>query len=262
MEQEEKQQDPYFNFINSLHSESSKRNYRYSFFRFLKYYNLKEPQELMTIALPDLEGMITKYLVNVNQENPKSNAMTCLDLAAIRHFCKMNKIKLDWEYISEFKGKSQTRRQKKSGKDGAYDHDQIKKILDLCDMRYKVIVLLMASSGIRVGAISLIQLKHLQKLDDNNIYKITVYPEDREEYFTFCSPECTSAIDYYLDYRRRNGEQLEAKSYLIREQFDINDVEQVRSKGFPIKTPTTKNQLAVILVRAGIRTIDHVNGHL
>jgi hypothetical protein len=120
----------------------------------------------------------------------------------------------------------------------------------------------MASSGIRVGAISLIQLKHLQKLDDNNIYKITVYPEDREEYFTFCSPECTSAIDYYLDYRRRNGEQLEAKSYLIREQFDINDVEQVRSKGFPIKTPTTKNQLAVILVRAGIRTIDHVNGHL
>ncbi|MGI0033813.1 MAG: tyrosine-type recombinase/integrase [Nitrososphaeraceae archaeon] len=259
MELEQEQQDPvYYNFINSLHSESSKRNYRYSFFRFLKYCNLNEPKELLTIPLADLEGMITKFLVKLNQEN-KTNAMACLDLAAIRHFCKMNKIKLDWEYIKEFKGKSQTRKRKASGKDGAYSHDQIKKILDLCDMRYRVIVLLMGSCGMRVGAINLIQLKHLQKLD--NMYKITVYPGDGEEYFTFSSPECASAIDFYLDYRKRNGENLEPESYLIREQFDINDVEQVRSKGFPIKTNTIKNQLAVILVRAGIRTMDHTNGH-
>jgi integrase len=220
---------------------------------------LNEPKELLTIPLPDLEEMITKFLVKLNQEN-KTNAMACLDLAAIRHFCKMNKIRLDWEYLKEFKGKSQTRKRKASGKDGAYSHEQIKKILDLCDMRYRVIVLLMASSGMRVDAINLIQIKHLQKLD-NGLYKITVYPGDGEEYFTFSSPECASAIDYYLDYRKRNGEQLTPESYLIREQFDINDVEQVRNRGFPIKTNTIKNQLAVILVRAGIRTVDHQNGH-
>jgi hypothetical protein len=63
----------------------------------------------------------------------------------------------------------------------------------------KNIILLMASSGLRVGAIPLLKLRHLEKID--SIYKITVYEGANEQYYTFCTPECASFIDAYLQYR-------------------------------------------------------------
>jgi len=91
-------------------------------------------------------------------------------------------------------------------------------------MRARVIVLLMASTGMRVGAVNTLQIKDLTKIPGYNLYRITVYaksPKDR--YYTFCSPECASAIDSYLDYRRRFREIIVPQAPLIREQFDIDD---------------------------------------
>lgn len=55
------------------------------------------------------------------------------------------------------------------------------------------------------------------------IYKITVYEGFNEEYIAFTTPECSKAIDQYLDMRKRYGEKLTKDSFLIREQFDIRD---------------------------------------
>jgi len=38
----------------------------------------------------------------------------------------------------------------------------------------------------------------------NDIYKITVYVRDKEEYFTFCTPETAKEIDDYLEFRKRD----------------------------------------------------------
>jgi hypothetical protein len=45
--------------------------------------------------------------------------------------------------------------------------------------------------------------------------KLTVYEKDVEEYFTFITPECKQAIDFYLEMRSRYGEKLNDNSYLI-----------------------------------------------
>jgi hypothetical protein len=50
-----------------------------------------------------------------------------------------------------------------------------------------------------------------------------VYEGFKEEYVTFCSIECTMAIDNYLKMREHYGEKLSSTSYLIREQFDVRD---------------------------------------
>ena len=50
------------------------------------------------------------------------------------------------------------------------------------------------------------------------------------QYFTFCTPECTSYIDAYLEFRTKNGENLNKDSYIIRDQFDITDLEQILKK--------------------------------
>ena len=48
--------------------------------------------------------------------------------------------------------------------DKGYTHEEIKKLLDVANLRMKSVVLLMASTGIRIGAIPDLQLKHLHSL--------------------------------------------------------------------------------------------------
>ena len=119
----------------------------------------------------------------------------------------------------------------------------------------------MASTGMRIGAVTELKLKHLKEINTDKekiyLYKITVYEKSKEEYYTFCSFECASIIKSYLDFRKKSGEILEKESYLIREQFDINDFEQIRKKSRKISMQTIKTNVIVLLRKAGLREIDH-----
>lgn len=92
------------------------------------------------------------------------------------------------------------------GKDRGYTHQEIQKILEFSDQRLKTAFLILASSGCRVGALQSIKIADLERID--NLYKIIIYSGDNEEYLTFCTPECAKEIDYYLEYRKRRGEQI------------------------------------------------------
>jgi hypothetical protein len=56
--------------------------------------------------------------------------------------------------------------------DRAYIREDIKKILDVSDLTAKIIVLLMVSSGLRIGGLPHVRIRNLEKM--NSIYKITV----------------------------------------------------------------------------------------
>jgi integrase len=58
-------------------------------------------------------------------------------------------------------------------KDRPYSHEEIHRLLQIADLRMKVCILLMASAGLRFGAIPDLKMKHLEKVD--NLYKIMVY---------------------------------------------------------------------------------------
>lgn len=100
--------------------------------------------------------------------------------------------------------------------DRAYTLEEIHKVLDSCDERTKVIVLLMASTGMRIGAIPGLKVGHLTPVPSSpsyNLYKIHVYATSRKDHYTtYCTPECRTAIDNYLDLRRRQGETIQDKS--------------------------------------------------
>jgi integrase len=82
---------------------------------------------------------------------------------------------------------------RKVANDRPYSLAEISRLLEKVDHRGRIIILLMASSGMREGAIHSIKLSDIATLQD--IYKITVYKNDPAEYYTFCSPECTKTID-------------------------------------------------------------------
>ncbi|HEY7227029.1 MAG TPA: hypothetical protein VH481_02775 [Nitrososphaeraceae archaeon] len=54
--------------------------------------------------------------------------------------------------------------------------------------------MLLASTGMRIGAIPSLKLRNLEKIND--VYKIVVYEGFRQEYFTFCSQECAKVLDF------------------------------------------------------------------
>jgi hypothetical protein len=88
--------------------------------------------------------------------------------------------------------------------------------------------------------------------EKEKIYKIKVYGKWKEEYYTFCSPECYSIIKSYLEYRTKNGELLDNESYLIREQFDINDFEQIRKKSRKISLFSVRNAIQVLINKSRV----------
>jgi len=116
----------------------------------------------------------------------------------------------------------------------------------------------MASSGLRIGALPSLKIRNLEKID--NLYKITVYEGSNSQYITFTSPECSAYIDAYLDFRTINGENLNKDSYLIREQFDISDLEQIASKSKGMTISGINSFLNILLLKSGVRTIKHTKG--
>lgn len=112
-----------------------------------------------------------------------------------------------------------------SQEDRPYTMEEIKTMFNAAqDIRVKIVISLLSSSGIRHGAIPNMKLKNLERNDKYNNYKITVYRRSKKSrYYTFCSVECRNLIDSYLEYRKNNGENLNDNSPFIREQFNTND---------------------------------------
>jgi len=243
------EEDVYFNFINSIKSEVTKRIYENDIKLYLKFCNLTKLSELLMITDP--QKQMIKYIMSLRKKGLATNSISTL-LNGIYHFYEMNDIPLNKKKINMFKGEF-------TGKvvDRAYTREEIRKVLDVSDLRMKVMILLMASSGMRIGALPSLRLRNLERID--SIYKVTVYEGTNSSYYTFCTPECSSFIDAYFEYRTQNGEKLDNDSFLIRDQFDITDLEQIRNKSKGITINTMESIVGIILLKAGLRTLDHIS---
>ena len=127
----------------------------------------------------------------------------------------MNDITLRWNKLKKFKAKFCN-----IVEDRPYTRQEIKRLIDIATPRDKCIILMMASAGLRRGALPYLRLKDIQKIDKYNIYRINVYKKEQESYMTYCTPECTKYVEQYLQWRERLGEKLQQNSPLFRQSFD------------------------------------------
>jgi integrase len=155
-------------------------------------------------------------------------------------------IVLNWKKINRFVGEKT-----RTAEDRAYTKEGIRKMLDKCDERKRVMILLLASTGIRIGALPLLKFRHLTKVK-HDINQLAMHEGTSSQYVTFCTPEYTRAIDEYNEYRIRYGENLTPESPLIREQFDKND--QFRSvRGKHVTRSTLIATIRQVIYDAGLR---------
>lgn len=96
----------------------------------------------------------------------------------------------------------------------------------------RVVILLASSCGLRIGAIPGLSVGSCEEFKD--LFKITIYENEPEEYTVFTS-ELKKEILSYLDIRRRYGEVITNASPLVREQFDRRDQFRPASNAYPVK---------------------------
>lgn len=210
----------YRNFIEAIHSPFSRNVYRNVLKQYLRFRKLENCDKLLEGDPRLIESQLIEYIIYLREERKLVGGSINTVMATIRKFYDINDIELRWKKIKMYVGKGKGNNKK----DRPYTHHEIARMLEKADQRGRIAILLMYSSGMRVGALPSLKIRNLQKIEKYNLYRIIVYEGEDEEYVTFCTPECAAEIDSYLEYRQRHGEHpLRDDAPLIREEFDIND---------------------------------------
>jgi integrase len=217
------QLSPYKNFVYSIQSEFTKKLYvkhlkNYVRYRFSVYEDEQDCDKLLQGDPRLIQSQIIEYFIYLKEERKLTSASIRSITSGLHRFYEMNDMELRWKKIYSYAGQI-----KKKGKDRPYTKEEISRFLEKADQRERVIILLMCSTGMRIGGLPTLKIRNLENVEKYNIYQITVYENDNEEYTTLCTPECKRAIDSYLEYRKRQGELLKDDAPLIREEFDITD---------------------------------------
>lgn len=244
-------QKAYYNFIDAIKSSETKQKYSYYLLKYIKDHLLLDKENLSDLLLQDskkIEEDIISY-IKVLRDQGLSYSTINTRLAALYLFFTMNDIVLNRKKINRYLGEHV-----KTIKDRAYTRTEIKQILENCDLKFKVVVSLMASSGCRIGAIPLIRLGNLSYHEKYQLHEFVMYERTNSESITFCSPECSKYILEYLDYRKRCGERLGSTSPLIRNDFVMDDQLRVQNPK-PLTLGTLSVILRQILIKSGLRIV-------
>jgi integrase len=109
-----------------------------------------------------IQSQLIEYIIYLRENRKLGSNSINTNMAAVKKFYDTNDIALKWAKIKSYVGKG------KGGggrKDRPYTIKEISKMLEKADQRGKIAILLMCSSGIRVGALSSLKIRNLEKID-------------------------------------------------------------------------------------------------
>ena len=199
--------------------------YRNNFVHFLNFIRIHDLDVFLDLGKEAIQELVIKYVLSMRDDANKrySRSTVNTNVAAILYFLESNDIELNKRKLRRYYPSDES-----TNDDRPYTTEEISKILSVCDLREKAMILLMASSGVRIGALCSMQISDLTEVDfqGSKLYKVQVYARTRYRYFTFSTPECYNAIQEYLNFRKRCGEELmweKPKSPLFRKHFNKED---------------------------------------
>ena len=230
----EEYNDPLQNFLYALKAPDSKRQYPRRLEYFFDYLGLDGTLREKCIVFYNqakneiqwTQHQLMQYIEFQKERAEKGEIVESTInnyYKSVKLFCEMNDILLNWKKIA--KGKPQHR---DYANDRAPTLEEIKKLLDFPERRIKVIVLVMLSSGIRLGAWDYLRWKHIIpiKNESNEVIaaKVRVYAGEKEEYLSFITPEAFEALQEYIEFRASCGETITDESWLIRDIWKSTNV--------------------------------------
>lgn len=211
--------------------------------------------KLIDISKDEIFDSIKSYILDIRKRELSTSAMNGF-IYAIKHFYEMNDIDLGslaWKKLKKFMGEETEKHE-----DRAYTREEIQTLLNFSDIKLKAIVLLLSSTGMRIGALGTMLKSHLE--DKGNCYGIKVYKgcKGGGKYLIWCSPEARKALEDYFQYRERYGEKIGPNSPVFRNDFDTDIIESAR-RVKSLSSDAMRIDIYEHLVKAGLRIVDHVN---
>jgi site-specific recombinase XerC len=138
-------------------SPQTRDKYRRNFNRFLDYIQIHDLQVLIDLGPKVIQEMIIKYLIEMRDLQNKKRSTINGQCTAILHFLDMNDIEVNRHKIKRHLPYDESTRD-----DRPYTTKEIQKMLSTAgDLRDRAMILLMASSGVRIGALSSMQIGDL-----------------------------------------------------------------------------------------------------
>lgn len=193
---------------------------------------------------PDkLTGIIKEYMKEIRDSGLAAPISQVNFLSPVKTFLRANSgaskngvawRNVDWDKISKVLPD-----RPRQGADRAPKLEEIKKLLENCDSRPRAAILIMLSSGVRVGAFhfpksggghGFMRFKDIDERKENGqviAARLTVYPGEREQYTTFVTPEAWAALEAYRDDRRKHGEVVGPDSPVLRDKYV-----RIRDRGY------------------------------
>jgi integrase len=206
-----------------------------------------------------LQRMIEDYvlLLQTKVRNKEISAGTGgVMIPPIKLLCEMNDILLNWRKINKLMPHGND-----NAADEAYTREQIKKMLEYSDLRAKIPILFMASSGMRLGGFQGLSDGCIKPIYDDKTGKLLaahtiVYKgSDNDEYNTFISPEAYRAYEEYRNLRIKFGEKITKNSPILLRRFDISPdgKDAIIDNTKPIALSTVVGIIRTVAYKAGIR---------
>ena len=251
----------YQNFINAIKSPATKAGYENSIRRYLNHIRKEKADDLLSNTNQRyIESQITDYIMSLRNTGISYATIQFL-VAPIFTFYQLNDVTLNRKKVSRYLGEY-----KRVVRDGSYSTEQLQQMMRNADYRMSLILQLHSSTACRLGSLPGLVLGNLTRLPDHGLYRIVFYEGTNNEYYSFTTVEGASYLESWLFYRQRSGEKISFNESsqkwepydtpLIRTQFDVNDLLQVRNPK-PMTIDALRWSLASYLRRCGIRDLEH-----
>jgi integrase len=138
----------YDNFIHAIRSKASQKFYLFGLKKFMTFNHVDNVNDLVTWDQRLIEAKLIAWIVNLREKEMLAPVTIQSYLAGIMTFYKMNDIEPRRHKLKHYLPEDC-----KVNEDRAYAHEEIAKLLESCDQRMKALVLMLASSGMRIGAV-------------------------------------------------------------------------------------------------------------
>ena len=200
-------------FISGIKTEATKKQYLFLIEQFRAYFKIKDYDSLLTMPTDEIKKMVEQYVLHY-RNNGLAKSTINSKVSAIKLFFDMNAIE-----ISFTRAKKMFPDTKKKGGGKPYSREQIQQVQKCLTSKfslpYNVAVMINASSGARSGFTEYLKVKHIGEFQKNGCKSILIYGGEKQEYYSFITPETVKVIDQWLEYRKSRGELITDNSWIV-----------------------------------------------
>ena len=238
-------------FLKGFKSEETRVGYSRKLCQFLDANGIA-PDDLLEEARRNPVRVRRRIIDFVEERrNEVSGSTINQTVVSLKHFFEMNDAEdaISWKKITKIMP-----RVRKTGSDRAPTIQEIRLMVDAADARTRCIILMCASSGIRVGAFDGMRWGDVTPVPAKegggvSAARLLVYRDSAEEYVTFVSPECHEALLRYRTMREEAGERVTDDSPLIRDAWDTHPYRKGRRKDPGTATPLASKTISNMMGR-------------